>query len=188
MTARASENRKTGVRVGYDMGGVRDLEDLRERCRVDDITGCWHWGLANSGNGAPSLWIPELRRRLSLGGAVGFLSTGKDPKGQIWHVTCDTPNCGNPAHRSRGTKSSQMLRSNALRDPVVRARITKTIREGSKLSEAECEAIRNDPRKLADIAADYGIHLSYVSVIRRGIARKPLAVKNASAFHWSPTP
>ena len=32
--------------VGTYLGGIRSVADLRERCRIDDETGCWHWGLA----------------------------------------------------------------------------------------------------------------------------------------------
>ena len=34
--------------------GVYCLEDIRQRCRVDDLGGCWLWSMAVSDGGRPS--------------------------------------------------------------------------------------------------------------------------------------
>lgn len=170
-------------------GGVRSIEDIRLRCWIDDVTKCWHWKLAPSGNGAPSLWVPDLRKRTTLGVAICFLTTGKPPKpGEVWHPTCSTPNCANPGHRKRGNRSSQMLAAKLQLTPEQRARYAVAGNERSRIPAESAAAIRADDRTLAEIAAEHGVHLSHISRIRRSEARKPLAAPGASAFNWSPKP
>jgi hypothetical protein len=162
--------------------GVRAISDLLDRCRVVD--GCWHWADGRDGNGRPSLWLPALGRRVTLGTAICVLRTGKPPaKGVVWHCTCDTPNCANPAHRKAGTRSSQMLAAGIQRDAVTRARIAAGKRARSNLTDDAVRAIRASGETLHVLAARHGITPSYASQIRRGQRRREFCAAGASIFN-----
>lgn len=56
----------------------------------------------------------------------------------------------------------------------------------ARITEEQAEAIRNDSRRLVDIAQEYGINVSYASALRRGEVRKPLPTRASSVFNWRP--
>lgn len=169
---------------GIRRDGVRTIDDLMARCRIDDLTGCWLWAGANDGNGRPSLWLPVLSRRVSLGVAICVLRTGKAPgKGVVWHCTCTTTNCANPKHRTAGDRSSQMLAANLQRDARTRARIAAGKRAVSRLSDEAAAEIRASDEPLHVVAERHSISISHASQIRRGEQRRPLGVRGASVFN-----
>lgn len=164
-------------------GGVRTLADIKDRCVVDDITGCWHWRSARDSNGVPNMQLPALGRVVSLGVAIGTLTTGQPPaRGVVWHCTCETRQCANPAHRRAGTRSSQMLAAKLKRSPQTRARMTAGKRRTAKLSQADADEIRGSDLKLTEIMARYGITKGYACEIRAGKRRTPLAAPGSSVF------
>lgn len=76
--------------------------------------------------------------------------------------TCDNPPCINPDHLFLGTHEDNM------KDMAKKDRAFKTIGEKSgmcKLTEKQIEAIRKDSRKQIDIAREYGLSKSHVSMI-----------------------
>ena len=163
--------------------GIRTPDDLKARCWVDEDTGCWHWRGAVDSQGRPSSWAPALRRTASMGVLACLLRTGAGPlPKQYWHCTCITQYCANPEHRVCGTRKSQMLAQRLKRDPLVVARISRTKRLASKLSEADCEHIRTGGLKLAEIMDLYGISQGYACVVRSGQRRQPLAAPGSSVF------
>ncbi len=72
------------------MAGIRTLDDVRDRCRIDDITGCWIWGGAVA-EGSPVTYLPAAGRKVSVMRAVAYLRTGAFPA-CAWR-TCSTPLC-----------------------------------------------------------------------------------------------
>ena len=155
--------------------GIRDLQGIMDRCRVDEFTGCWVWAMGGDGSGRPSLWLPALERRVSLGVAICVLRTGKPPApGVVWHCTCSTPNCANPKHRAPGTRSSQMKAAKLQRDALTRARIAQGKRAASELSDTACAEIRASAEPLRIVADRHGISTSHASKIRRGELRQPV--------------
>jgi hypothetical protein len=168
-------------------GGVRTIDDLKDRCVVDDITGCWLWRAARDSNGVPSLQYPPLGRVVSLGVAIGHLRTGAlSASGVVWHCTCETRQCANPDHRKAGTRSTQMLAAGIKRSPQTRARITAGKRLTAKVSEADATEIRGSDMKLTEIMERYSITKGYACEIRSGKRRAPLAAPGSSAFSWRP--
>ena len=81
-----------------------------------------------------------------------------------------------------------MLAAKIVRTPTQRAHVAAGKRALSAVTDEQVASIRNDDRRLVDIAAEHGISVSHVSNIRRGTARRPLAAPGASAFNWSPNP
>lgn len=169
-------------------GGVRTIGDMMDRCYVDDITGCWIWGLVNNSNQAPTLFYPPLDRVVSLGVAIGHLLTGKAAApGVVWHCICETRQCANPDHRKAGTRSTQMLAAGLKRSPQTKARITAAKRLSSKLTDADVSEIRGSEMKLTEIMERYGISQGYACDVRSGKRRVPLAAPGSSVFAWRPS-
>jgi len=107
-----SRERPTPARAG-----VRSLEQLRQRCRVDEITGCWIWAGAMS---VPSnrdckpttrVWLPDDSRpgrgSLTTAGRAAWILAGKPIKpGQVvYRVSCHDHECINPGHARAGSRS-----------------------------------------------------------------------------------
>lgn len=170
---------------GIRTDGLRTVQDLMDRCRVDDETGCWIWSYGRDPNGRPTTWLPEQGRRVSLGVAIGFLKTGLAPeKGVVWHCICTTTNCANPKHRRAGNRSSQMLAAKLTRSPLAKAYIAATKRRTSKLSDESAAAIRASDEILKVLAERYGVSISMCSLIRRQVRRRPLAAAGSSVFNF----
>ncbi len=171
------------------MSGIHTIDDLRARCWVDEQTGCWHWRLSTNGEGLPSLWLPALRARVSLGTAICVLITGAKPaRGVFWHCTCQTRACANPEHRTAGTRSSQMRSLGMTRDPLQRARIALGKQAKSRITAEQFARILSATGPQIEIAAAEGISRSHVSRIRRGERRNLASVEGMSVFNWRPTP
>lgn len=166
-----------------DNGGVRNIDDIKDRCRIDDITGCWNWALGCDGNGRPSVWLPALQTRTSMGVAICVLTTGeRPPPGVVWHVTCRNMLCANPAHRKVGNRSTQMLAAKIKRTPVQRARMSASRRGGSKLTPEQHQEIAYSTMKLSEITERYGISRTYACVLRAGYIHRPPVTPGSSVF------
>lgn len=163
--------------------GIRTIDNLRDRCWINDITGCWHWRGALSKGTTPSMWLPMLRQHVGLATAICALTTGASPKpGQIWHCTCETRFCANPAHRMAGTRSSQMLACGLVRSPLARARMSAGRRAKSMLSDEAVADIRHGTSTLRAEAALHGISVGHVWRIRKGTTRNIIAAPGSSVF------
>lgn len=79
--------------------------------------------------------------------------------------SCDNRSCCNPDHLSLGTIADNMADMYAKgRNVPPRTRGSK--HGNAKLTEEQVLSIREDTRKQADIAKEYGIHYSLVSLIK----------------------
>jgi hypothetical protein len=98
--------------------GVRTLQDLQDRCRVDTDTGCWIWAMAISDNGkiggsrTPRLCVPAgvigPARSNSTAPRAAWLLSGKKlgDKQVVWR-TCLNDECCAPGHLMAGTKAQE---------------------------------------------------------------------------------
>ena len=177
----------TGNVRARGLAGIHTAEDLKARCWVDDDTGCWNWRGALDSNGTPSVWLPALRRRVSLGVVACWLATGAGPlPGQAWHCTCTTQFCANPGHRTCGTRSSQMLAARMTRNPLQRARISAGKRRANgKLTDAQRAEIAGSDEVLRVLSERYGISISQAHKLRS--ARQSQSSVRSSVFTWRPS-
>jgi len=170
---------------GRRTDGIHTPEDLKARCWVDDDTGCWHWRGALDANAIPSMWLPVLGRRSSLGVAACLFATGAAPlPGQMWHCTCTTRYCANPEHRTCGNRSSQMLAARMTRNPLQRARISAGKRANGKLTDVQRAEIAGSGEILRVLAERYGISISQAHKLRTQTQTQP--AQGASIFSWRP--
>lgn len=93
---------------GTYLGGIRSTEDLRLRCRVDEITGCWHWSLSVC-NGSPKVHFSLEGRKYTMHGrraALCLQRGGLMPAAHVaWAHRCTSGDCVNPSHARSGTKA-----------------------------------------------------------------------------------
>lgn len=88
---------------------METLDDLRARCEVNPVTGCWRWlGATKHKSKSPALWIAG-KGNASLQVALPLLATGKPaPDGVRYIPTCGNLGCLNWAHRRPGTQGELM--------------------------------------------------------------------------------
>lgn len=156
---------------GHDMGGVRTMADLLKRCDLNPRTDCQTY--RGNQNSQPQVWIAAQGRPLSIGAAVSWLDTGKLPKkGSVWRAVCGNERCCNREHREPVSRAAWLAERNTKRDALTKIRLAKARRGQSRISDDDIERIKADTRKQAEIAAEYGITRSYVSLLQLGIARR----------------
>ena len=88
--------------------GIRTLEDLKDRCFVDEDTGCWLWRAALSA-GQPKIWVPPgvLSEAGSVmpAGRAAWLLAGKEARSdQVVYRTCGCQECVAPEHGEACTR------------------------------------------------------------------------------------
>jgi hypothetical protein len=94
------------------MSGIKTLEDIRQRCRIDQDSKCWDWGggitVIRGSEVAYLHYSPdgtkETRKQMPAGRAAWIASGRKAEKGQVVYRCCNTKLCCNPAHMKCGTK------------------------------------------------------------------------------------
>src|SRR5512139_2560200 len=83
------------------------LDRVKDRCKVDEATGCWVWTQNTHVEGYPTMRVssfskkPMLVRRLVYELAVGVLSDRK-----VVTTTCGEVKCCNPAHLKLTNRSA----------------------------------------------------------------------------------
>jgi hypothetical protein len=181
-------------RKGDYLGGVRDLEDLRQRCRIDEDKGCWLWGMScDKNDGAPMVWVRradgsqvKMRGRM----AAMYLSYGRPlpPKHRafpLWDC-CQSKTCVNPGHTTSGTIAEwgDYIRRSGQGKSIVKAaanRLTARTRL-AKITMDDAREIRGSNESTYALARKYGIAQSAIWNIQRGRTWRE-AVRGASVFN-----
>lgn len=180
------------------------LNDLMERCRVED--GHWIW-IGAASRGVPRIWAPDFTqaegRMTSQPGrrAVWHVKTGK-PIPEGWRVfgTCDRPDCIAPGHivcRDPAVEGRKVAASGKLKGRVGRKLAArKTGRARSKLDLQLIEFIKTSPLTGEQVAAQTGLSTTTVSKVRKhgapsfepigGIFSGLLAANDASTRRTAP--
>lgn len=169
--------------IGTDLGGIRTLLDLRDRCRFDELSDCWIWSGAVT-NGSPCMRLPGIGRTVGAGVAICFLVTGNEPEpGTVWHRTCRTKLCVCPDHRQIGDRKSQMAFSRGVpKPPGVRMRIALTKRATSTVTDEMVDDILSSNLTALELAAKHGISHTHVCRILRRETRRELGVSVFSGW------
>lgn len=147
---------------------------VRARLEVNHIpvpeAGCWLWTGPVNEDGYGQTW--DGVRYLGAHRASYALHIGPIPKGKEVCHKCDTRSCINPDHLFLGTHGENM------RDMYRKGRRTQCgERNGhARLTEAQVSEIKRSghvPRKV--LAANYGVSVSLIGMIRGGYLWKEVA-------------
>ena len=138
---------------GAYLGGIRCIEDIRQRCVMDDETGCWHLRTARGrvfpkGDGRTQrIWV-HGRGAVSATRAVWELAHGHQMQaGRRAMRTCDSYDCANPAHISALRESQAMAlqagKDRAAADAAL-ANLIADYGDVAAYQVAQVQALRND--------------------------------------------
>lgn len=163
------------------MTGIRTIEDVRDRCYVDE-SDCWHWRGATT-LGSPVMWVPAVGKVMTLGSTLTFFVTGARNAGIRWRAKCGNRLCCNPSHRTRMTHSALMA-SAGIKRTAAQAQRNRMIPR--RYSDEMVAAIRAEIGTLAVVAEKFGVGKSYVSRLRRQELRpeQQRAVNGSNVFVW----
>lgn len=179
---------------GTYLGAVRCLETLRERCELDDATGCWHLrtarGRPQRQDGSRHTVYLHGYGSTSAPRATWWLATGTWPDHrQVVYRHCDAYDCVNPGHLRCGTRAAAgaaVARTNRLKgDPARSARCTQQGRRHSKLTPELARWIRTCGLSCSEAARQLGVAKSTVIAVRAGQRWRP-TVAAASVFTYQP--
>lgn len=134
---------------------------------TDPVTGCRNWQAAVFPYG---YGLFRLNHKNWLAHRVAWILTnGAIPNDRIVCHKCDNPPCCNPDHLFLGTFSDNS------RDRDQKGRRTILIGEKhgrAKLTDSEAEEIKKSSKTQYELARQYNVSQSLVSLIRRGERRK----------------
>jgi hypothetical protein len=175
---------------GTYLGGIRTVEDLRQRCRIDADTGCWHWGLAITQNHPKVHYVFEGKRISSRGRKAALLLAGRPPqKGHVAFATrnCHSDDCVNPDHARSSTRANhgQYLKASGKGKTLAKIASAKAAAASSKRKRLTWEAVREiraSDEAYPVLAARHGISPSRIGYVKRGEAWK----EAPSVFNFRP--
>lgn len=152
---------------GTYLGGIRTITDLRDRCRVDEHTGCWHWGLVVS-QGSPRVHFvaPDTGKRITTRGrrAALYLKRGRDLRDGMRAIPaagCKSDDCCNPAHARAastadvGRYMKQSGKSKTMRKKIAARQVARTTR--AKLDPEKAREIRASSETTTALAKRYNV-------------------------------
>lgn len=181
--------------------GVRSLEDIRLRCRVDELTECWLWSLCIGSGNTPKVGIPagvlsDREQVMSTAKASWLLSGRKLEAGQVvWRAHCGDSHCVNPQHCAallRGDMRRACGESNREKGSIKRAAANRATSAASACPPAmvaEVEKRLKQGKKQRDIAAELTVSRDTVHRISAGkhlysAGRTAPLLRAASVFTW----
>jgi hypothetical protein len=155
---------------GQHIGGIRTVEDVRQRCYVD-AEGCWRWRGACKEHGTPQATV--LGRRVSVRRWV-LEQTKPMQTGRVFVVArCGNHDCVAPrcVVSKRGDQYMRWLvEQGRLGTPKHRLAITKASRKKAKLSPTKAAEIArriHAGEDRGEVAAAYGISRGHANKVAR---------------------
>lgn len=160
------------TKPGDYLGGIRTLEDIRRRCYVDPVSGCWLWRLHVSRGRSCCVWSSDGVVHKGTAQRAAWVLAGL-PLKPGWVVSrrrsiCESPDCCNPAHHRAGPRSKVLPKLTPEQRTSHRIGVTRESRRRSKLSMEAALQIRQSDAPCRAEAARWGVAPTTVSQIRRG--------------------
>lgn len=174
--------------------GITTVEDVKGRCVVDEMTGCWHWKGSfhkdPKGNRTPMLWVFDSPRGKfrNMSGPIAVLeiSGKRTPEIEMGWRDCRCDDCLNPAHIRGGTRTDfgLWIRMYGLwkNNPARAAAGRRAARARTEITPEIIERVKAAPTT-SEAARQEGITQSHASKIRRGRIWASGAVPGSSVFN-----
>ncbi len=168
------------MKPGTHLGGVRTLADLRDRCRINEISGCWHLldsrrrRITYSPKLSPRIHVHQQGRRIARS-AAWELSGRQIHPGKFVFRCLRAWDCCNPDHLQCMAPSEgyALLAAHGLMTSVrksMKARQLSRTRVGTKLTEELAQWARESTQTQTEAAHGLGVYQTRVSDVRRGKA------------------
>jgi hypothetical protein len=166
------------------------LQSIKDRCRIDADTGCWHWSGAKAQGKYPRIHAPDYSdggtMRVQTGlRAAWQASTGKAiPTGhRVYHRDCSNHTCVNPAHIACGPTADwgkQVAKTGAWKNQPKRIIANRaTGRKRSLVTPSAAHYIATSSSTGRALALELGLSNALVSRVRRS---KHMASHAANPF------
>lgn len=174
------------------------INKIKDRCRIDELSGCWIWtGATSVSNGGqthqPRAWSVDYSKDLSgktktvqTGNRAAWHAvTGKPiPEGHlVFKAACCTNGlCVNPAHLQCGTTEDwgkSVAAKEIWKDQQTRIQANRAIgRARSVVTPELVREIQSSSESGLSFAARTGIPNSVISRVRRGQLKSVVSVNN----------
>ena len=174
---------------GTYLGGIRTVEDLRQRCYVDPCTDCWRWKLGTS-QGSPRVHfrLPDGIYRTERGRRAALMLARqgelKPTEYAVPRMSCASPSCCvNPAHAFAGTRLQHATWAKAQGVHATPAKRVANAREAAKRRTTTPEqerAILEAQGSRVVLAARFGVGVNVVARVQR--QGRPDLMRGASVF------
>lgn len=173
---------------------ITNVDELKDRCIIDDFTGCWHWqGAMNTdrnGVRTPQMHVFDSTRgycRTVTGPLAVLEVAGRRGIGvRMGWRTCRCDDCVNPEHIMGGTRKDwgRWIASHGLWKNVA-ARVVATresARARSPVTPEIVAEIRSSPLTGRELSKKLGLKVRHISHIRTKSTWKDSVVPGASVF------
>lgn len=180
------------LKPGAHIGGIRTIADLRDRCRIDEHTGCWLWGMF-AHNGRPQLFyvLPDgTQRKQSARRAAAELQAGKQLPPNIMafaSACCNESLCANPAHVRLGNRTQcnrAMVKRQGTALKAKHSRNAIALRSQAKITLEIAREIRLRTEPAHVLEREYPIKRAAICNIRSGKSWRE-TFRGASVFAWA---
>lgn len=171
--------------------GVHTLEDIRLRCRICDITGCWIWAMAIR-DGDPAVSVAVDGGHYVMGGRRAALTVQAGtrlPRSVCAVAMCPNKLCVAPHHTRQGTQAEALKAAsemfNSFRSLASQAARVKGAKKRRKLTDEQVQYLRTSGVSLAQASIELGMSEGSLTRARAG---KTYAPTGFSVFTWRPVP
>ena len=163
------------VKAGDYLGGVRDLETLRERCRIDRATGCWVFRIDSwRKTDRVSIRIIGVNSPLNGRRAALHLAGVEIKPGNVVvpKATCLDPACCNPEHSKQISAAEFKSRTSRGRKRSAATLIRAAAACPNRKPSWMVDWVLESEQPAQDVAHAMGLDYSTVQKWRNGTRRK----------------
>jgi hypothetical protein len=142
----------------------------RFHTKYQQTPGCWLWTAGCYRNGYGQFCVSHEYKGQQINTQAHrvayVLAHGDIPQGAVVMHSCDVRNCVNPAHLSLGDQGDNV------RHAARQGHYNRPRPSIQKITDAQVREIRASHEPSVALAKRYGVKLTTISLIRRGLRRK----------------